>query len=263
MVKLSCYYKNKVPLVRDSVLDNYAERVLMEYDNDCLKYPKPVDYINFSERFLDLRIEYHYIYCDVEDEEILGATSFNDYSKLQTIEDNKIVIKDIHRGNIVINQTLLDNNDTIRENSTGLHECSHWLLHQKYYSKNRDQITMSFMNDNTLVRCCRSNNIDCNKKSLVTEEDFIEHQAGYLGSALAMPKNIFIETVRELFKKYHIKEEHIVIGVSPEEDIIFQKILKEITKLFSVSKQAATIRLEKFNFVYSKKDKGVNLKINI
>jgi Zn-dependent peptidase ImmA (M78 family) len=263
MVKLSCRFKNKVPFVRDTVLDNYAERLLMEYDSDCLKYPKPVDYVNFSERYLNLRIEYHNIFSGTDDETILGATSFNDYSKLLTIDEGRIIEKYINRGNIVINQTLIEDNDTIRENSTGLHECSHWFLHQRYYTKNRDQIVMSFMEDCAFVRCCRTNSIDCVKKKLVTEEDFIEHQAGYLGSALAMPKNVFINMTRELFIKYGIKSDHIIIGINKDDDFVFQCILKELTRMFSVSKQAATIRLEKLNFIYSKDDGGVNLRLNL
>jgi len=106
------------------------------------------------------------------------------------------------------------------------------------------------------VVCCRKNSIESfgRRKALVTSEDFREHQADYFASAIAMPKSTFIPLALEILEiKWYYRwpgNNRNLIGntIGLAEDG-FPRL---IAKAYGVSRQAAAIKLRKFNFIVAK-----------
>lgn len=249
--------KNRVPVIKDREIDEYAEEVIRDYKPNMLTEVAPMDYMHFIESYLGLNLQFADIYFGKTEEQILGATSFNDGDKLHIFNKEKackdnIVLK---RGSIAIDSSLTEDRMERRQLFTGLHEGSHWLLHQLYYYR-KLQGQMTFFEISANAACCRKSNIEPRvRRQLETDEDFIEHQASFCASALAMPKSIIYKITPTVISEAGVKGGKILLG-RDDHAIAKEQVVKGISDMFGVSRQAAEIRLRKLGIIV---DSGASL----
>lgn len=256
MVVFRCQkYKDRVPYVTDAAIDDFAERVVADYNAKMLRDVVPIDYITFLDSYLRLNLSFADIFFEDGGDPILGATSFNDGDKLKVFDKENSRTKKIalNRGSVLLDGSLNGDNMLPRQLFTALHECGHWMLHQQYYSREyADEYDFD-------VACCRSSEIEPRgKKQLVTAHDFLEHQANMFASAIAMPRRIVRRIAPTVFGDVGIGSKNVnpmtgtpsvIVGLEQGDTYLQDEIADEFATLFGVSKRAAKIRLQKLELV--------------
>lgn len=236
--------------LKDSDIENFAEEVLFDYNNDLLKKPQKIDWSHFLEFYLKCNICFAKIFCDDPSNEILGATSFDDAVPLAIWDDKgqKSSIE-LNSGEIVFDTQLEDQPQRLL--FTAFHEAGHWMLQSDYYfSKNisRNQISI-FGDEQKFIKCCRKADIEMIEKKHkreLTPEEHLEHQANVFSAAILLPKKLLIKLIPKLQKKYSFIKCKNIEELEKQKDAKW-KIENEISILFGVSHQVAQIRLEKLD----------------
>lgn len=92
MVEFHCSRKahDGTPIVRDAVLQDYAEAVLQDYKPCLLKEPTKINADHFLESYLGVNLEYQYLYNEDGTPAIAGATVFND-ERIQVFDERTSV----------------------------------------------------------------------------------------------------------------------------------------------------------------------------
>lgn len=130
MVEFHCSRKahDGTPIVRDAVLQDYAEAVLQDYKPCLLKEPTKINADHFLESYLGVNLEYQYLYNEDGTPAIAGATVFND-ERIQVFDrENKCVRTiDVAADTIIIDNTLVDEGKDTYVHFTALHEGGHFL----------------------------------------------------------------------------------------------------------------------------------------
>lgn len=244
--------KNGVPILNKNDIDSIAEKVLYDYDPIFSQEPQRLDVENLAECYLDLDMDYKDLSYD---ESILGMIVFNDcYITVYDIENNQEKNIQTNGGTIFIDNSLLQKGSRRRERFTIGHEIGHWLLHKSKYSFNPDQLSVfdePNEQTNPIIKC-RTDKIESDetfRRTLVSEEDWLEWQANYLASALLMPKCIFINYVKEEFSSKGIMKGYYQYGYDKNLDLWINVLVCELADIFDVSLTAAKIRLKNLKFI--------------
>lgn len=243
-------YKNKVPYISDAEIDAYAEAVVGDYNSKMLKEVTPIDYMHFLESYLRLDFRFADIYFGSGDDPVLGATAFNNGDKLKIFDkDNERTDKvTLQRGSVVLDNSLTQDSMERRQLFTGLHEGGHWLMHQRYYSENREQC--SFFEPTYAVACCRTSDIEPKgKRELITDADFLEHQANVFASAIAMPKAIVLKVAPAVLSEIGLTGSRLYLRKDDDSIFAQSEVVFHFSNLFNLSKQATKIRLEKLRVI--------------
>lgn len=165
------------------------------------------------------------------DNTILGLTAFNN-GTLNVYSDNGSIYPiNVRKGTIIINKDLASH-ETLkgRFQYTIGHEAGHWILHQKLFCVDENQISLF---DN--IRNPEDNNLVCRKRDegfllkrgFKTDIELVEWQADCFSSCVIMP--------RDIFKKEY--ERLIECGLNEIGAI------NQLSKIFEVSKMACAIRV--------------------
>lgn len=215
------YQKNNIPDIWKPGLNNLAETYLKEFQPTALKIPEEVDIEALIEIYAKANLRFEYL---SHGQLYLGLCAFDD-KIIQIYNPEQCCAEDLQiSGNTIVIDTALDNERyEHRMRFTMSHEFAHFCMHRKYYSHDENQLSL-FDEDNHLGFVICKNDIEIlNKKrsSRWTEEDTIEWQANYLGSALLMPRPM----VSYLSEKYEGDE-----------------LVEMMVEIFNVSEEAAYYR---------------------
>jgi len=95
--------------------------------------------------------------------------------------------------------------------------------------------------------------LTCSKRSLVTEEDFREHQANVFAAAIAMPRATFVPYAKQLLKQYGLdgRFSSRYVGNSRFFQDTYNNFLSNLAKAYDVSCQSVDIKLHKLGLVKS------------
>ena len=207
-------------------LEKKAIEILSAYKNgELLRKPMAMDVDHFAEFHLKATIDFANL---SQDELTLGCTCFND-GILMVWDDgreNEYPI-DVERGYIFIDNHVLEYEVEGRVRFTIIHECSHWILHKRfYYQKPGCPIPK--------INCSVYHIENWTKRPPMTDEDIREWQANRLGAALIMPA----PTVKMLMAdKLKVKVDNLsAVCVS-------ERFIQEMADVYNVSKAAMTKRL--------------------
>ncbi len=207
-------------------LEKKAIEILSAYkDGELLRKPMAMDVDHFAEFHLKATIDFANL---SQDELTLGCTCFND-GILMVWDDgreNEYPI-DVERGYIFIDNHVLEYEVEGRVRFTIIHECSHWILHKRfYYQKPGCPIPK--------INCSVYHIENWTKRPPMTDEDIREWQANRLGAALIMPA----PTVKMLMAdKLKVKVDNLsAVCVS-------ERFIQEMADVYNVSKAAMTKRL--------------------
>ena len=207
-------------------LEKKAIEILSAYkDGELLRKPMAMDVDHFAEFHLKATIDFANL---SQDELTLGCTCFNDRILMVWDDgrENEYPI-DVERGYIFIDNHVLEYEVEGRVRFTIIHECSHWILHKRfYYQKPGCPIPK--------INCSVYHIENWTKRPPMTDEDIREWQANRLGAALIMPA----PTVKMLMAdKLKVKVDNLsAVCVS-------ERFIQEMADVYNVSKAAMTKRL--------------------
>ena len=127
-------------------------------------------------------------------------------------------------------------------------------MHAQVYRRNSPNVSLFGASEinKQLVKCFRSY-LTCSKRSLVTEEDFREHQANVFAAAIAMPKATFVPYAKRLLNRYGLEgrcSSRYVCGSRYFHDT-YNTFLSNLAKAYDVSCQSVDIKLHKLGLVNS------------
>ncbi len=260
MIEFSCSRRkpDMTPVIRDALIQDYAEALIGDYKPKLLKEPGKLNATHFVESYLGANLDYQDIYYPEDGSAIAGATVFNrDYIKVFDREQMCTRSIEIPANTILIdNSTMADGKKGFAK-FTVLHEGGHFCIHPAVYRRTSGQLSFFDMKQPTgqSVVCCRKASMDSNPRkspSCWTEEDFREHQANVFAAAAAMPRQTFIPYAQSLIQAHGYKN-----GIFIENDEAFDwcdpfgfcsdetDILETLAETYSVSKASVKVHLKR------------------
>lgn len=226
--------KNGIPILSDAEIDDHAEEFIKDYDKTLLTNPRAVDIEHFAEYYLGLQQEYNYLsHCGL----ILGRMVFNDTDRIPVydVEAKRAEYTSADRGTILLDNTLLEENNEYRLRSTVGHECGHWIYHPGYFYVDPYQMTL-FQDETKISTGCRTTDIEGGKRNLVTPTDWVEHHAKYFSAAILMPKTAFLKVAKNPATREYIRD---YCNGYREDDFL----ASHVASIFNVSPASAKIRI--------------------
>ena len=160
-------------------LEKKAEEILAKYkDGALLMRPQAMDVDHFAEFYCKATIDFANL---SKDGLTLGLTCFND-GKLLVWNDTytKKHPIDVEKGFIFVDKSILECEVEGRVRFTIIHECSHYLLHSRFYYKKPGVETPQ-------IKCTVYHVEEWTKRPPMTDDEIREWQANRLGAALIMP----------------------------------------------------------------------------
>ncbi|GHV32070.1 hypothetical protein FACS18949_01970 [Clostridia bacterium] len=260
MVKLKPHrFMNGAPVLYDREIDEYAHRVLMDYNPELLREPGTIDFTHFLETYVGARLMYEDIYYEDGDTPTLALSTFESGNVRVFDEDDESVRRVFVRSrSVVLDNALTKPGKESLALFTGLHEAGHLLIHWNAmtgedYDEDggADEIEDDEYESDAIV-CCRRENIESfgSGKPQRAPEDWLEHHADYFAAAIAMPNNTFIPFVKRIMRENGYFKGAITVGADDDLDILADDIIPDaIREVFGVSKRAARIKLRKTQLV--------------
>ncbi|GLC78493.1 hypothetical protein LBYZC6_06070 [Lacrimispora brassicae] len=228
--------RNGVPIMSNAEIDSHAEQFLKDYNPTVLKNPQPVNIEAFAEIYLDLTVDYTYLsHCGL----ILGRMVFQDTERVPVYlpKEKCADYLYVERGTMMIDNTVLENWKEYRLRSTIGHECGHWIFHSDYYthaSRHNGQDIKSLPG----ITGCKKTDIEgamepSGRRQLISDIDWLEHQAKYFSAAILMPKTPFIDVASDLLGSGQLNRTDLA---------------NVLAETFQVSSVSANIRLSQLGF---------------
>ena len=248
---------NGVPILSKENIEYIAERIIRDYKPENLKTPTALDVELFSECYAGLDVDYKDL---SHNRSILGMIVFNDgcvpvYNPIK----NKAEKLPVDEGTILIDNSLLEEDQIRRGRFTHCHEISHWFLHRDIYAVDKNQMSLfDYMGEEektTAIKCRTTDIESTGRKQLVTDDDWMEWQADYLASALLMPADAFTQAVRRYVRLLGVEEFFNRRGIDLYNDFWAEELSRGMARQFDVSLTAAKIRLKNLGFIKSVEEK--------
>lgn len=247
--------KNGVPILSKKDIEDMTEMIIQDYKPKILDEPCSLDIELFSESYTGLEMDYQDL---THNQSILGMMVFNDcHIPVYDAEKNKAKRIVVNEGTILIDNSLLEDDQIRRGRFTLSHEVSHWFLHRKIYRVDKNQISLFDIpqEEKQPFIKCRTIDIECNgRRELVTDDDWMEWQADHMASAILMPKKAFSDVAKKKFKSAGIKKGFYQMGTDFEQDLWAEVMTCELADLFDVSRAAAKIRLKNLGFIKGERE---------
>lgn len=254
--------KDRTPIIRDIDIIEFTEDVLRDYKPKLLDTPGKLDPENFIERYLGATIDYQDIYYGKGESPIAGATIFNrDRVAVFDREYNRVKEILVDPDTIILDNSVLDSKYPGFAEFTEMHEAGHFQMHPDVYKRSEDQIdffSLGLMERSNTVNgvMCKRSLIGRTDVTLVTDEDFREHQANTYAASMLMPRRTFIPHVYEqnLIDGYGSGIHVIMPGYDAEGEAKLKKLIARTARLYGVSKSAVRVNMEKYGLLTTARD---------
>lgn len=179
---------NGVPVLSKREIEVIGENFILDFCPDALTHPQAINIDDFVELYLGMKIDYQYL---SNDGRYLGMTVFNDTDKVVIFDPENRRADYLHADarTVLIDNTLLEENQGHRYRYTMGHEGSHDIFHSGYYSYNPNQLSFFDKNNTAPMVQCRQKSFDSSMKTSKqwTDVEWMEWQANFLSSVLLMP----------------------------------------------------------------------------
>lgn len=233
--------RSGAPVLSRKEIDVIGENLVLDFSPEVLKNPQPVDIDLFAQDYLGMEQDFQYLsHCGV----YLGMTVFNDTDMVPIYNPASDMAEYISAKahTVIIDNTLLEENQEHRYRFTMGHEVGHEFLHREYFAFDPNQLSIfDFMQDTTqpaMVQCrVDSKKMDIKDSKSWGDKEWMEWQANALSSAMLMPKAAVLLVVKD------VKQRVIKNG------FISYALAEEVSSVFNVSFEAATYRLKQLGFI--------------
>lgn len=240
------YGTNSIPILSNETIDKHAELLIGDYNLELLSKPQALDVEDFAENYLGL----HFHFTDLSHNGFIwGRMVFND-AKIIVYNPNakRPEEEPVEGSTIVIDNGLLDEKKEHAFRSTVMHESGHSIYHDEYYYI--DYYQLPLVDDGEVEHLpytsCEAKSIiggaHTSSRKLLTDIEWIEHQAKYFSAAALMPRKTMRmlctdPTIQRLcFHDYPGYENDALIAI--------------VSKVYNVSHQSAKIRIDELRLAY-------------
>ena len=154
MIRFFYRRANGIPILSRNEIETIAQSILTDYKPGIEIEPAAVDIEHLAEAYFDLQMDYQDL---SHNRSILGMTVFADCS-VPVYDGKKDEAKHIwvQEGTILIDNSLLKDDQIQRGRFTVGHEVGHWVLHGCYYAPHRGQLPVLTNWKQPVVRCRRA-----------------------------------------------------------------------------------------------------------
>lgn len=175
-------------------IEEIADRENLRYDKERLEKLKPLDAYDYAEKILGVTFDWKYI---TPVGKLDGVTFFSDctfyvwpcrfYDELPStevlLEKHTPEEIEIKANTIIIDQSILDQNDEFKETFTVAHECGHIVCHPKGFD---------------MATCEKWEPYEYGSFKKMTPIQKLEQQANRFAAALLMPRNLITKTFQKI-----------------------------------------------------------------
>lgn len=225
-----------------------------------LREPGKINAEHFLESYLGATIDYKDIFYEEGSPALAGAAVFNS-GYVRVFDRERMCIGQVYEKE----NTVLIDNSTMEPGREGfalfthLHEGGHLMIHPDVYRIDRNQISI-FADEEyyqqemaaRAVTCKRCSIESRQRKKLVTDEDFREHQANTCAATLAMPRPTFIPYAKALLQDMGYENGvYTEYGRHTSGDV--ERLMYVVMRLadsYGVSKMAARVQLERQHLLH-------------
>ena len=267
MITLHCRIdrkNNNTPILSNWEIDRFVHAVLEDYKPSLLEEPGKINFEHFLESYLGATVLYYDLFHEEDKPPILGVTAFKDgYLKIFDREKMCVRTEPIAANTVVIDSSLMENEETGRAMFTGLHEGGHIMMHGGVYNPDVDGQISFIEEEHFAILSCRRDSIAEFVPSLWgtntrTPAEWREYHANYFAAAIAMPNATFRPFIQCLLRQHEFRKGQIITGLDEDWDYLAEELLPmEISEVYGVSRQAAFIKLKQAGFVLNKKAHAV------
>lgn len=224
-----------VPILSRDEIDNIGERLVGDFCPQALSVPTEIDIDRFITRYLGMEQDFQYLsHCGL----YLGMTVFNDTNRVAVFNPDAWQAEyiSVKAGTVIIDNSLLADNQEHRYRFTAGHEAAHGVLHAGYFSYDPNQL--SLYDDYVPMVQCRVDGTRLSRRAACkkTDSDWMEWQANCLSSAILMPKSMVIKVAKQAERKSRSAN----------------AALEAVVRTFNVSNDAAYYRLQELGLIPAK-----------
>lgn len=199
--------RNGVPVLSKEDIEGIGENFMRDFCPEALTTPRPTDIEGFVELYLKLKLDYQYL---SNDGRYLGMTVFNDTDKVIIYNPERKEADYLHADarTVIIDNTLLAEDQAHRYRFTMGHEGGHDIFHSGYYYFDPNQLDFfgSIAQERAPMVQCRLGAMEKKgSKKLWTDDDWMEWQANYFSSVILMPKPAMLLMAAKYDKKKFAK----------------------------------------------------------
>lgn len=178
-----------IPIISNDEIDTLGERLVADFSPLDIFTPKAIDIDRFVTKYLKLKQDFYYLsHCGV----YLGTTIFQETHCLPVFNPETISAEYAHveAGTVIIDSSLMVDNQEHRYRFTMGHEGGHSILHPSYYLNSIGMVDEE--RSNAYVRCRAdfkaSKNEALQRNYHLSDKQRLEQQANYFASAILMPR---------------------------------------------------------------------------
>lgn len=226
---------NGVPVLSKKDIEIIGENFIQDFCPDALKNPQPIDVEGFIEMYLGLKVDYQYL---SNDGRYLGMMVFNTTDKVVVYDPEMNRAEYLHADarTVLIDNSLLAENQEHRYRYTLAHEGGHDIFHSGFYSYDPNQISFFDAEDSPAMVQCRASTLKTGYQRGKSDEEWMEWQSNFFSSVLLMPA----KAVRILLKEDMKKEQSFLTSL---------RMVAKTAHTFNVSPEAAKYRLEELKCI--------------
>jgi Zn-dependent peptidase ImmA (M78 family) len=221
-----------LPILSRAEIDQIGENLVADFNPEALREPTEIDVDRFITRYLGMEQDFQYLsHCGL----YLGMTVFNDSDRVTVFNAEKWQAEyiSVKAGTVIIDNSLLADNQEHRYRFTAGHEAAHKILHTDYFAHlaKKNPTTLDII---PMVQCradtAKRLRNPSRKKS---DADWMEWQANCLSSSILMPRSMVIKAARR----------------AEQRSCSANAALEAVIRTFNVSSDAAYYRLQELNLV--------------
>lgn len=224
-----------LPILSRTEIDRIGEKLVEDFNPDAVRVPTEIDIDRFITRYLGMTQDFQYLsHCGL----YLGMTVFNDSDRIVVFNPGKQRAEFIsaRAGTVIIDNSLLADNQEHRYRFTAGHEAAHRILHTAYF----EQLALknsSAADIMPMVQCRADSTLIQRKPNLrKTDSDWMEWQANRLSSSILMPRSMVIKAAKCAERK----------------SCSANAAMEAVIQIFNVSNDAAYYRLQELGLVPQK-----------
>lgn len=232
--------KSGAPVLSRKEIDTIGENIIGDFMPEALKYPQEIDIDLLAQEYLRMEQDFQYLsHCGV----YLGMTVFNDTDKVPVYDpiNNCADYISAKAHTVIIDRTLLEENQEHRYRFTMGHEVGHEFLHKEYFAYDPAQITLFDYFGNApipMVQCrVDTKKLDAKTSTTWGDREWMEWQANAISSALLMPVSM-VRKVAEDFNKPQFSNV-----------LCYYALAEKVASVFNVSLEAAGYRLKQLGYI--------------
>lgn len=228
------------PVLSRKEIDVIGENLVDEFMPEALKTPQEIDIDLFVQDYLGMEQDFQYLsHCGL----YLGMTVFNDTDKIPVYNPAEHCAEYISAkaNTIIIDNSLLEENQEHRYRFTMGHEAGHGFLHKEYFVYDPNQMTLfDFLGQAPapMVQCrIDTKKLDTDQIKTWTDRDWMEWQANALSSAILMPVSM-VRLIAESFGNLNLPKR-----------LLYYAMIEKVASVFNVSLEAAGYRLKQLGYI--------------